>query len=106
MFNVCFRDELIKNRFDIEVTSSSEGPNGLISLDGPQGSVRLDIEEGKVACIVFTIYNKGSTPVTLVACELLRKLRLFQVNDPKQVCDGIGSVNIKPGNFKYIWQFF
>ena len=89
-----FRDEFIRDKGDIEVTSSSDGPKGLVSLDGPDGTVKLDIEGGTGACIRFNIYNKGTTTVTLLACELLKYQRIFHVDD---ICP----VKIFPGKHKH-----
>ena len=88
-----FRSTYIRNKGGIEITSSFEGPDDLVSLDEParSGEVILDVEAGSGACLMFNISNKGDAIVTMVKCDLLKYLKLFRVDKP-------GTVKILPGN--------
>ena len=59
------------------------------------GTYLVDVGPGDVYRANLTIKNNGKSAVELLHCEMLKKVRVFTLNDPAKVTDGLGTAILK-----------
>jgi len=96
------RKDLLKGIPDLTV--SCAGSDGQ-SLIGEDGVLSLSAQEGETLLVDIVLANVGSAPVCLTHCEMIRKCRVFTLQDSQCVTDGIGrTATIQPG--MHVLPFF
>ena len=88
-----FRPVLIEDKFGVEITTKLRQ----VTEKDQAGTYLVDLKPGEENQSTLTIHIKGDHPVELLHCEMLKKVRVFKLNDPKRVTDGLGTVILKPG---------
>uniref|UniRef100_A0A4W3IPT2 RNA helicase n=1 Tax=Callorhinchus milii TaxID=7868 RepID=A0A4W3IPT2_CALMI len=66
--------------------------------DVGEGRIQASVSLNEAKCVVVHIDNEGSEPVTLLRCELLRRIKVFSLSDcqdvtkskPHELCAGRG----------------
>lgn len=86
-----FRKELVKGVAGLKVSSSIGDAN-------EDGVFFLQLHENELKQMDITLTNTSSIDIELAHCEMMRKCRVFTLNDSKKVTDGMASYMIKPGN--------
>ena len=84
---------LIEDKFGVEITTKLRQ----VTEKDQAGTYLVDLKPGEENHSTLTIHIKGDHPVELLHCEMLKKVRVFKLNDPKRVTDGFGTVILKPG---------
>lgn len=60
----------------------------------------IPLMEGVSESVTLTIHNTNSRQsVTLLSCELLKRIRVFQLDDAKKVTESQGHATILPGRW-------
>ncbi|KAK3103257.1 hypothetical protein FSP39_017883 [Pinctada imbricata] len=75
------KDYLVKNKENIEIRCDSR-------YEGAQGVIHLDLEENRPKTIELKVCNTSdSESRTLLHCEMLKRIRVFQLDDKEKVTE-------------------
>ena len=79
----------MKNKEDIEIKCDHSISNGII---------QLELEENKPLRIEISIHNLSrSEPRELLHCEMLKRIRVFQLDDQHKITESQATISIPPG---------
>ncbi|XP_071082763.1 putative helicase MOV-10 [Haliotis cracherodii] len=88
------RDDLIKDKFGIQLSAT---------VTGEGETFVIPLMEGVSESVTLTIHNTNARhSVTLLSCELLKRIRVFQLDDAKKVTESQGHATIPPGESYHI----
>lgn len=62
-----------------------------------EGVFFIQSHEKVVNQMEIILTNNGNIPLELAHCEMMKRCRVFTLNDSKKVTDGMGKVLLKPG---------
>ena len=82
---------MIQDKEDIIVSSEADVANG---------AVNFNIQENVSSTTIVTIKNTSDLENLIFRnCEMLKRIRVFRLNDSKNLTDGKKAVIIKPGDY-------
>ncbi|XP_078339905.1 putative helicase MOV-10 isoform X1 [Crassostrea virginica] len=84
------RDFLVKDREGISITADK--------ADYINGTYHLQIRENVESTVFLRIENETQEVVELCHCEMLKRMRVFRLDDVKKVTEGQGGVHLIPGS--------
>lgn len=90
-FVVTCRDFLVKDREGISITADK--------ADYINGTYHLQIRENVESTVFLRIENETQEVVELCHCEMLKRMRVFRLDDVKKVTEGQGGVHLIPGRY-------
>jgi len=61
------------------------------------GTFFLQLNENESKQMEIILTNHSEKTLELAHCEMMKKCRVFALNDSKKVTDGMGKVKLKPG---------
>ncbi|KAL3851912.1 hypothetical protein ACJMK2_015607 [Sinanodonta woodiana] len=83
------RADLIADKYDIVVTADCPGKDG---------TIYIDMEEKMAKVMTLMVENKSKDNlVELIHCEMLKRVRVFQMEDANKVTDSMGTAVLHPG---------
>lgn len=86
---------MVKGVPGVKVTCSL---NGMHQADfGEDGVFTTEMQENDMKQMDIVLTNVGNALVELAHCEMMKRCRVFTLNDSKKVTDGMGTVQLKPG---------
>lgn len=74
-----------------------EGIQIICEVPCVDGTFNISIKEKISKIVTIAIKNNGSCSCQLVHCELLKRLRVFQLHDDQGVTESQTTMNILPG---------
>uniref|UniRef100_A0A4W3JGP6 RNA helicase n=1 Tax=Callorhinchus milii TaxID=7868 RepID=A0A4W3JGP6_CALMI len=89
---VCSRLQMVRDQGGVRIWSD---------CDVGEGRIQASVSLNEAKCVVVHIDNEGSEPVTLLRCELLRRIKVFSLSDcqdvtkskPHELCAGRGRLS-------------
>ena len=90
-FLLCYliRETLVRDKNDVSVTCEHQLPDS---------SIRATIQEDQPSVTTITVTNQSaSRSVVFQRCDIIKRVRVFQLDDVHKVTDGLKTVLLKPG---------
>lgn len=78
-------------RVTCNLTGASQAENG------EDGVFTIEMQENDIKQMDIVLTNVGNALIELAHCEMIKRCRVFTLNDSKKVTDGMGKVQLRPG---------